>query len=260
MFRPSVAAALVLAGTLAPFSGSAKLSAQAPAQTPPATAQAATSAVPVDEIVAKNLAARGGLEKLKAVQSIKQTAHLNTQGLETTLTMYAKRPNMTRQEVAVGTQTVLNAFDGTTAWTVNPLTGSPAPTVITGPSVEVIRQESEFDTPLVDYKARGFTIDFVGAESVGGRRMLHLKIGGKDRAPQECYLDADTNLEARTVSQSPMGTLAQEFWDYRDVQGIKMPYSLRTLQNGTTVATITVQSIELNGPMADSLFKKPEGR
>jgi outer membrane lipoprotein-sorting protein len=211
----------------------------------------------VDELVAKNLQARGGIEKIRSVQTIKQTARLNSQGMEIVMTMYGKRPNMTRKDLVMGPQRILYVFDGTTAWTLNPLAGTNEPTVITGPEIEGIRQEAEFDSPFVDYKTKGYAIEFVGTETVGARKLHHLKLTSKNGAAQECYLDAETGLEARTVSSSPMGILEEEFADYRDVQGLKMPFSVRTLQNGKPVAEIKIDKIELNGAIDDAVFRKP---
>jgi outer membrane lipoprotein-sorting protein len=212
----------------------------------------------VDDIIARNLAARGGLDKIKSVQTIKQVARLNSQGMDVNMTMYGKRPNMTRKELTMGQQRILYVFDGKTAWTVNPLTGSNAPTVITGPEVEGIRQEAEFDSPFIDYKSKGYTITYVGTEDANGKKMYHLRLSAKSGAAQECYLDAETGLEVRTVSPSPMGMLEEEFSDYRDVQGLKMPFSVRTLQNGRRVAEITIERIEINAAVDDALFKKPD--
>src|SRR5437762_2830092 len=80
--------------------------------------------VNVDDLVAKNLQARGGADKIAAIQTMKQTAKLNSQGMDVTMTLYSKRPNLSRKELTVGQQTVLYGFDGSTAWTRNPLSGS----------------------------------------------------------------------------------------------------------------------------------------
>jgi len=82
----------------------------------------------------------------------------------------------------------------------------------------------------------------------------------KNGTTQDCYLDAETGLEAKTVSQSPMGALEQQFLDYRDVHGVKMPFLVRTLQNGVRVAEIKIDSIEVNSQVDDSLFKPPARR
>lgn len=215
------------------------------------------SAQTVDELVAKNLQARGGLEKIKAAQTLTMVAHLNSQGMDLPMRLYAKRPNMTRKELTIGQQKILFVFDGTTAWQINPLQASSDPIVVSGPELEVIKQESDFDNPFVDYRARGYAITSVGTETIAGRSLHHLRLT-KNGLTQECYLDAGTGLEAKTVNQSPMGALEQEFSDYRDVQGLKLPFMVRTLQNGVRVAEIKIDSIDVNTPIDEALFKKPD--
>ena len=210
----------------------------------------------VDELIAKNLEARGGVAKIKAAQTMKMVAHLSSQGMDLPMTLYAKRPNLTRKELTIGQQKILFVFDGTTAWQINPLQASSEPIVVAGPELEVIRLESDFDNPLVDYQARGYAITNAGTETIAGRSLHHLKLT-KNGITQECYLDAETGLEAKTVNQSPMGALEQEFSDYRDVQGLKLPFLVRTLQNGVRVAEIKVDSIDVNTPIDEGLFKKP---
>jgi outer membrane lipoprotein-sorting protein len=222
----------------------------------PAAAQTAV-AVNVDELVARNLQARGGAEALKGIQTLKMTARFMNLGMEMPMTTYGKRPNLTRKELTITGQKIVFVFDGDKAWQINPLQGSPSAVDITGPELAMIRQESDFDSPFVDYKARGFTITFVGTETIDGRQLHHLKVT-RNGVTQDCYLDATTGLEARTVNQSPMGQLVQEFLDYRPVQGIQMPFIVRTLQNGARVAEIKFDAVEINGPVDDSLFQKPK--
>ena len=215
-----------------------------------------SAAQTVDDVIAKNLQARGGAEALRAVQTLEMKAHFSSQGMNLPMTLYAKRPNLTRKELSVGGQTLLFVFDGTNAWQVNPLEGSTEPVDITGGELDTIRQESEFDTPLLDANARGFAVELAGNETVDGRAMHHLRVA-RNGTTIDCYLDAATGLEARTVSRTPMGALTQEFLDYRSVQGLQMPFTVRTLQNGVRVAEITFDTIRFNAPLEAGLFKKP---
>ena len=109
----------------------------------------------VDELVAKNLAAKGGLAKLKAVETIKQTATMSMMGTNVPMTIYTKRPNMVRQEMTVDGKIVINAFDGETPWIINPIIGAERPIVVSGPQAAMIKEQSSFDGPLVDYKEPG---------------------------------------------------------------------------------------------------------
>jgi hypothetical protein len=210
----------------------------------------------VDDVISKNLQARGGADVLRGVQTLEMRAHLSSQGINLPMTLYAKRPNLTRKELSVVGQTLLFVFDGTNAWQVNPLQGSTEPVDIRGGELDRIRQESDFDTPLLDARARGFTVELAGNETVDGRVMQHLRVA-RNGTTLDCYLDAVTGLEARTVSRTPMGALTQEFLDYRNVQGVQMPFTVRTLQNGVRVAEITFDAIRLNAPLEEGLFNKP---
>jgi len=214
----------------------------------------------VDDIIAKNMQAKGGLEKVRSIQSIKQTSQMSAAGgVQGTLTVYMKRPNLSRQELNLAAfGTMVTAYDGQTAWTLNPMMG-PAPTALSGPEAAMMREQADFDGPLIDYKAKGYTADFVGTESMGDRKVHHVKLTGKDQRVQHWYLDAETGLEARVVSeaQTPNGKveLEQLLSDFRDVEGYKAPFLVRTLSNGVEQVKVQVEKVEINARFDDSIFK-----
>jgi len=217
------------------------------------------SAQSVDEIVARNLQAKGGLDKLRSIQTIRQTSKvLMPQGTSETVVVLSKRPNLLRQEITVGGKKVVFAFDGKTAWAVNPLVGVGTPVVVMGPQAEAIRQQSDFDGPLVDYRARGSKLELVGLETVNGRQLHHLRLIDKNGQTQHYYLDPETGLEARITFATEGGEFEQEFSDYRDVDGIKVPFSVRMLANGVAQSTFTVQKVEFNAKFDDAIFKIPK--
>lgn len=220
-----------------------------------AAGQSATQSV--DDLVARNLAAKGGLARLKTVQTIKQTSRLNMQGMEATLTVYSKRPNLLRQEVSVGGQLVINAFDGVTPWIINPLVGSTRPMVVSGPQAASIREQSNFDGPLVDYKDKGYVIDLEGTETLGGKQVFHLRLTSALRQVSHLYIDADTGLDLKLTTQIGQLKLEQEFSDYRDTEGIKVPFLIKTMTNGVPQSEIRVQSVEFNVRVDDAMFRMP---
>src|SRR5262245_58373040 len=134
----------------------------------------------VDELIARNLESKGGLARMRAIQTMKQTRRMNMQGMEAPVVIYAKRPNMVRQEISAGGRIIVMGYDGVTAWTVNPLAngGSATPIQVTGPMSDAIRQESDFDGPLVDYREKGMTVELIGngAEPFGASKVYHLKV------------------------------------------------------------------------------------
>ena len=230
----------------------------------------------VDEIVAQNLKARGGVERLKALTSTKVTADVDQQGTKIHQVVWAKRPNLMRKEMeatppppspnratvppSLGPVKVVIASDGNTVWMINPMIGE-GPQQITGPQAETAKAQADFDSVLIDYKAKGHRVELLGTEPVDGKPAYHLRIITKTGLTQQYYLDVATGLEVRTsssVEQNGFKTdLVTDLSNYQTIDGFAVPFSLRQSVNGTTVAQMTIAKWEMNVPMDDELFKMP---
>jgi outer membrane lipoprotein-sorting protein len=225
---------------------------------------AAAGAQTLDDIIAMNLKAKGGIDKIRATSTVRMTGHVSAKGdasaepKAVTITMLAKRPNMMRREQTVDGEQIVSAFDGTTLWMAR---GTMPPQAAPGPQAAYARQDAEFDSVFVDYKEKGHTITLVGSEKREGKDMFHLKVTKKGGPPQDYYLDARTALEqviAVTVSQGGKpNTITTELSDYREVDGRMIPFVIRQLVNGTLTASTTIDKVEFNVPADDSLFKMP---
>lgn len=222
-----------------------------------ATLSATTQSV--DEIIARNLEAKGGLARMRAIQTVKQTRRMNLQGMDTPVIAYAKRPNMVRQEISAAGKLIVMAYDGVTPWTVNPLTGQNGAIQVMGPQAAAIRQDSDFDGPLVDYRDKGTTVELIGTEPLGARKAYHLKVTAKTGVVQHYYLDTETALEVKLTTETESGTVEQDLEDYRDVEGIKIPFLIRTIVNGVKQGEIKVEKVEFNIKIDDAIFRMPKG-
>jgi outer membrane lipoprotein-sorting protein len=214
----------------------------------------------VDDIIAKNIKARGGIEKFKSVNSMKISATVTAQGMKLPVTVYSKRPNMMREETEIQGQKMVRAFDGTTAWTINPMTGGGAQ-ALTGTAANTAIDSADLEGPLVDYKQKGHTIELVGNETLDGKPVHHLKITRKTGTVQHLYLDADSGLERKTIIALEQGGMKVDLEiilaDFKSIDGLMMPAMTRQLMNGNEIAQVTVDKVELNAPIEDSLFKMP---
>ena len=213
----------------------------------------------VDEVVAKHLEAMGGLDRLKDIQTLKKVAKVTMQGRQATTTMYFKRPNLSRQEVEVDGKTVISAFDGTTPWIINPMTGFNRPVTVSGAQAASIREDSSFDGPLVDFKSRGTIIDYVAREPLGDGEAHHLRVTSASRQIRHLYLDATTYLEVKLAAEVEKTKLEQLSSDYRDVDGVKVAHHLKTIVNGAVQAEMQLESVEFNLPIETALFRMPKG-
>jgi outer membrane lipoprotein-sorting protein len=228
----------------------------------------------VDEIVAKNLQAKGGAEKWQSVNSVKMTGKIASQGQEMPLTMYAKRPNKSRQEISLPDGKIVQAFDGTTAWVINPMTGINAPQPMPSGVAEMMKNGADFDGALINYKSKGHTIELVGKEKLAdvskekpaGRDVYHLKITMKSGQVQHYFLDAESGLELKTSAEVDMGmggpkqTLDTEMSNYKAEGGIMLPHTVKQFVNGKPLVEMLVMAVEFNAPVDDAMFTMPAAK
>ncbi len=243
------AVALVLLVALAPV---------ATAQTAP-TAPAAAPALTVDDIIARNLATKGGIEKWRTIQTQKLTGVANAQGFELAMTVYGKRPNVSRQELTLEIPgqpvvTIVTLFDGTTAWTINPMTGSDVPQQVPAAENATAKVQSDFDGALFDYKAKGFTVELMDKMAVAGKQAHHLKVTRADVPTQHYYLDPDTFVELKVTTEGATAS-DTELSDYRAVDGIMVPHVIKISQGGMVQAELRILKVEFNVALDDALFR-----
>jgi len=227
-----------------------------------AASAARAQAPTVDEIVAKNLAARGGLDKLRGLQTMKMTGTINVQGMDMPLTVMTKRPNLLFQEMTMQGPRMVSAFDGAKVWAINPMLG-PGPRELTGQQADMIRDQASFDGPLVNYKDRGDTLEMAGSADLGGAKAwkmkLTRKIGGRSMF---IYVDADTGLEKQWSATFEQGGMTIDvdtvMQDYQPTpEGVLVARSMRTLVGGQQQGLLKVLTVEDIVPIEDAAFQMP---
>src|SRR5688500_7691439 len=103
----------------------------------------------VDELINKNIQAHGGMEKLKAMKSVKMSGKMSMAGgLEAPFTFQKKRPDKIKIEFVLQGLTGIQAYDGSTAWTLMPFAGSKDPQKMPEEERKDIIEQADFDGPL----------------------------------------------------------------------------------------------------------------
>jgi outer membrane lipoprotein-sorting protein len=229
------------------------------------TAAAKDTALTVDQIIEKHIQAMGGLDKLKAIQSVTITGKAVLMGgqMEAPIVMKIKRPTSMHMEMSVQGKSFVQAFDGTTSWTINPFTGPPDPQKSNDEDTQQAKDDADFiDGPLVDYKAKGNTVELIGKEDLEGTAAYKIKITKKGGSIEYQFMDAQTFLELRSSGKrKQMGQEAEVETtpsNYKAVNGVMMPHSLSQKMNGNTMMDLTIEKIEVNAPIDDSIFALPE--
>jgi outer membrane lipoprotein-sorting protein len=221
------------------------------------------SAQTLDEVLAKNAKAKGGLDKLKAVQTIRMTGTMTIgPGMEAPFVMEQKRPNSLRMEFTLQGMTGIQAYDGKTGWQLMPFSGRKDAEPLPEDALKQLAEQADFDGPLVDYKAKGNTVELVGKEKLEGSDVYKLKLTLKTGDVRYIYLDADQFLEIKTEGKTKIrGTDVEgegTIGDYKEVGGLMIPHAMESGQKGSPQKMkMTIQKVELNVPLDDERFKMP---
>ena len=153
-----------------------------------------------DEVVAKSIAAHGGAQKLKSVQTMRITGTMSMMGADFPITVEQKRPKMVRVDLNIeGTQNI-QAYDGHDGWMFMPGQGMASPQPASADMLKDLDEQADMDLPYMDYKAKGNKVELDGKATVGGAETYKLKITLKNGDVRNYYLDAKSYLPVRTDS------------------------------------------------------------
>ena len=224
----------------------------------------AAGAQTVDEVIAKNIQAHGGMEKLKAVETLRVTGRFSQGSFRAGFSQENKRPGKVREENTIQGLTSIDAYDGQTGWRVSPFGGRKDPQLLSEDDLKGLVEDGDIDGQLVDYKAKGHKAELVGHDPVEGTDCYKVKLTLKNGDVRNYYIDTDSFLEIKMESQRIVrGSLEENetyFGDYEKVEGVYYPFAFQTAEKGQPEADrvqYTVDKIEVNAPIPDNRFSMP---
>jgi len=216
-----------------------------------------------EELVNKNIQAKGGMEKIKAIHSVRMTGTLNGGGgFSAAVGQENERPKLVRQTFSLQGMTAITAYDGSTGWQIQPFGGHKDPELMGEDDLRGLLRDADFDGPLVDYKEKGNTVEYLGHDIVDGDDALRLKVTQKNGDIIYYFLDPDTFLEIRReVQENIRGSIREsvsEMGSYKPVAGVMYPYSLsQGSKENPAQSTTTIDKIEVNVPFEKADFALP---
>lgn len=219
---------------------------------------------PLESLIARHIEARGGLQRLEAIQSLRASGRASAgPGREALITREVRPPGRIRTEFTVQGVTSVYACDGSRCWSVDPLAGSFEPELMPESDTNVAIEEADIQGPLVNWEAKGHFVELLGKEQVDGRETFKLKVTLSSGAVQTFYLDAESALLVRreTTETFRGQTIEVEttFGDFRPVGGVVFPHSIRSRVKGRPESLeVVVEEAELNTPLDDARFEMPD--
>jgi hypothetical protein len=266
-----------------------------------------TSGMTAAQIVSKNVSARGGLKAWRAVQTLTESGKMGAGGdqrgpqaaqvptvkrpgkqtgplpssprlaeeAQLPFTLELERTRRMRLEIQFRGQTAVQVYDGTNGWKVRPFLNRMEVENYTESELQKAALQADLDGPLVDFAAKGTTVELDGTEKVEDRDTYRLKLTMKDGHSVHVWIDAKTFLEAKSEG-TPRRLDGLEhpvevyYRDYRAVDGLQIPFLLDTrvlpvatqskgVRPGATFPPekIVIEKVEVNPKLDAALFTKP---
>jgi outer membrane lipoprotein-sorting protein len=219
------------------------------------TASGVAHAVTAEELISKNLEARGGAAKLAAVKSMHATGTLRLGGgQEAKIENWAVQRAKYRGDFTLQGMTAIQSWDGKEAWRVSPFQGRRDPPMMSSDDYKDLIEAADIVGPLSDYKAKGSTVEYLGTEDVDGTEAHKIRVRLKNGDSNIVFLDPDHFLEIRITSKRMIRgqeeTSSTDLGEYEKVDGIYFPFEI-----GRT----HLDKIELNTAIDDKQFAVPAG-
>jgi len=228
-------------------------------------AAGAAHAISVDELIAKNAAARGGLDKIQAIKSLKMEGKLRFIGgfgsFDLGYVQYNKAPDSVRVEATVQGLTQIQAWDGKEAWQISPFQGRKDPERMSEDDAKSLADDAAIAGSLINYQARGAKLEYLGSEDVDGTLAHKIKVTLKSGNIEYVYLDPDAFIEIRMVAQRMVRGAESEsttdYGDYEKVDGVYFPFSISTQNKGDGQQQITIDKAQANVELDSAKFAFP---
>jgi hypothetical protein len=224
----------------------------------------AWSAPTADELAHKNAQAKGGLEALHAIQSLRLSGKLlvNNDQIQLGYVEFKRRPGMVRAEASLQGLTAVQAWDGKQAWQIQPFQGRKDPEQQPQDDAKDLIEDADFDGPLVDWQDKHYKLEYLGTEDVDGTLAHKIQVSKPDGDVLYVYLDPDYFLEIRIVARhlvrgAPKDTVS-DFGDYEKVNGVYLPFAIASGDKSSSDRQKTqYDKAEVNLVGDDAMFRFP---
>jgi hypothetical protein len=231
-----------------------------------AATRAPAAELSATEIVARNVAARGGLEAWRKVETMVWMGHIESAHAPMPSMQFKleqKRPNKTRLQIQAFGDKSMRVFDGAHGWKLRSARGRPQVQPYTPQELKFAQAGHGIDGPLIDDAAKGNSVTLEGVDEIGGQKAYHLNVRLLKGGAEHVWIDTKTFLDIRhdRMAEGPAGAprrVSATYGDYRTVDGLQIPFLITTGGGpGTTPDRMQLERVVLNVPLDDSTFGNP---
>lgn len=221
-----------------------------------------------EQIVEKNVAARGGLEAWRNIRTMVWLGHVETASApdgKLPFTLQFERPNKTRFAIDPQGQASVRIFNGAEGWKQRRVAGGPPETQpYTEEEVKFARDGQGIDGLLIDHEAKGIRVNLDGIDEVDGKPAYRLVVTLPSGTNQHVWVDANTFLEVKSDrefhgSKGQVGRVSMYYRDYHEVEGLQLPLIIESAGAAAKMSDkMVIDKVTLNRELDPRTFESPD--
>src|SRR5256885_11170583 len=216
-----------------------------------AASAGAQTTLTADDIIARYIKTVGGADKIQSITTLRRIGKYTGEGgFEAIVVQESTRPNKVREEFSIQGMTGINAYDGSNGWKIDPFGGKKDAEALSEEEMRGIGEDSDFDEPLINYKAKGNKVELVGMDQIEGTDVYKLNLTLKSGDTRYYYMDTDSYVPIKYETKRIIRGTPQEsettLADYKQVGGWFLPFSIESKQKGSSGSQkISLDKIEV---------------
>ena len=180
---------------------------------------------------------------------------MQVQGAEVAITQTVLHGKGSRQDISIMGMNGFAIITPTSGWNFMPINGQQTPEPMTAEDIAKTQSSLDAQGVVIDYAAKGHTLEYLGKDDVDGTECFKVKINVKGEDPQTMFFDTKSYLLIRqVVKQSRNGQEAEVTTNFSNYE--KLPEGILVAKSVTLpFGEMNITKITINGPVDESIFK-----
>jgi len=221
------------------------------------------SAQTADEIINKYVQAIGGKDFLSKITSVYTESSMDVMGMQATVKSTTLNGKGMKQEIDVQGNLMVTCLTDKGGWSINPMAGGTSPEDMPESQYNSGKEQIVVGGPFVNFAEKGYKVELIGTEAVGDINAYKIKLTSPDSISAVYFFDPNTFYLIKSMQETEMqGQMIDNvstYSDYKQADGFSMPYKMEmVMAGGQFTMTMTVTKVELNKPVDETIFAKPQ--
>jgi hypothetical protein len=215
-----------------------------------------------NEIISKYIQVIGGKDRLSKITSVYTESTIEAMGAQGIIKSTTLNGKGMRTDIEIGGFNIISCYTEKEGWSINTMIGNSSAEIMPPAQYNLGKDQIIIGGPFINYAEKGYKVELLGTDTVANVNSYKIKFTSPDSILSIYFFDTKTFYLVKAVSQTvAVGQIVESitnYSDFRQTDGYTIPYLTELLAGGQFANEIKVTKVELNKPVDELIFKKPE--